>query len=46
MNLSADVRYAFRRIRQDWRFSIVLVATLIPARRATRVSPMDVMRSE
>jgi putative ABC transport system permease protein len=28
MSIFADVRYAFRRVRQDWRFSIVLIATL------------------
>jgi predicted permease len=28
MNALADVRYAFRRIRQEWRFSITLIATL------------------
>jgi predicted permease len=28
MNVLSDFRYALRRVRQDWRFSIVLVATL------------------
>ena len=28
MSLYPDIKYAFRRIRQDWRFAIVLIATL------------------
>jgi len=28
MNLFADIRYAFRLVRRDWRFSITLIATL------------------
>jgi hypothetical protein len=41
-----NIRYAFRSLRKRPGFSLVVVASYIPSRRAARVNPLTALRHD